>query len=160
MALTLSNAFSFQVFISYQSSRELIANFIRNQFARFLSVQREKGKANSGDEKASLESFLLWKTIQTCCYGQRHKYSLPQLIFCGVLLFLLLITTFKSLQQDASVFYLLTCRTIFRQSGYRWTFVFQSSQYYASFITSFSHGLIKQSDTKIFGQKRKLKRNA
>ena len=154
MALTLSNAFSFQVFTLYQSSRELIANFIRNQFARFLSVQRQKGKANSGDEKASLESF------QLCCYGYRHKYSLPQLIFCGVLLFLLLITIFKSLQQDASVFYLLTCRTIFRQSGYRWTFVFQSSQYYASFITSFSHGLIKQSDTKIFGQKRKLKRNA
>ena len=57
MALTLSNAFSFQVFTLYQSSRELIANFIRNHFARFLSVQR----ANSGDEKASLESFQLWK---------------------------------------------------------------------------------------------------
>ena len=61
MAVTLSNAFSFQVFTLYQSSRELIANFIRNQFARFLSVQREKGKGNSGDEKASLESFQLWE---------------------------------------------------------------------------------------------------
>ena len=61
MALALSNAFSFQVFTLYWSSRELIANLIRNQFARFLSVQREKGKGNSGDEKASLESFQLWE---------------------------------------------------------------------------------------------------
>ena len=61
MALTLSNAVLFHIFTLYQSSGDLIANFIRNQFASFLSVLREKGKANSGDEKASLESFQLWK---------------------------------------------------------------------------------------------------